>query len=63
MFTGVLVAALDAGAGLPDAAAWAARAAALKVTRRGTVAGFPTAAELAALRNAALPDGGELPYQ
>ena len=63
VFTGVLVAALDAGAGLPDAAAWAARAAALKVTRRGTVAGFPTAAELAALRNAALPDGGELPYQ
>jgi ribokinase len=63
VFTGVLVAALDAGADLPAAAAWAARAAALKVTRRGTVAGFPTAAELAALRHAALPDRGELPYQ
>jgi ribokinase len=63
VFTGVLVAALDAGTDLPDAAAWAARAAALKVTRRGTVAGFPSVAELATLRNATLPDAGELPYQ
>jgi ribokinase len=50
VLAGVLAAGLDAGADLPVAAAWAVRAASLKVTRRGTIAGFPTAAELAAAR-------------
>jgi sugar/nucleoside kinase (ribokinase family) len=47
---GVLTAALDAGIDLRAATGWAIRAASLKVTRRGTIAGFPTAAEVAALR-------------
>ena len=63
VFTGVLVAALDAGGELREAVAWAARAASLKVARRGTVAGFPTAAELAALRGPDLPSGSELRRQ
>ena len=50
VFAGVLAAALDAGSDLWAATAWAIRAASLKVTRRGTIAGFPTAAEVAALR-------------
>jgi ribokinase len=50
VFAGVLAAALDAGSDLRAAAAWAVRAASLKVTRPGTLAGFPTAAEVAALR-------------
>src|SRR5262245_41085775 len=50
VLVGVLAGALDAGLELPVAAGWAIRAASLKVTRRGTIAGFPTAAELAALR-------------
>jgi ribokinase len=50
VFAGVLAAALDAGTDLRAATAWAVRAASLKVTRRGTIAGFPTAAEMAALR-------------
>jgi ribokinase len=37
---------LDAARG----SVWAIRAASLKVTRHGTIAGFPTAAEVAALR-------------
>ena len=50
VFAGVLAAALDAGSDLCAATAWAVRAASLKVTRPGTIAGFPTAAEVAALR-------------
>jgi ribokinase len=50
VLVGVLTAALDAGVDLRAAAAWAIRAASLKVTRHGTIAGFPTAAEVAALR-------------
>jgi ribokinase len=50
VFAGVLAAALDAGSDLCAATAWAVRAASLKVTRPGTIAGLPTAAELAALR-------------
>jgi len=50
VFAGVLAAALDAGSDLRAATAWAVRAASLKVTRAGTIAGFPTAAEVAALR-------------
>jgi bifunctional ADP-heptose synthase (sugar kinase/adenylyltransferase) len=50
VFAGVMAAALDAGSDLGAATAWAIRAASLKVTRRGTIAGFPTAAEMAALR-------------
>jgi ribokinase len=50
VLVGVLAAALDAGLELPVAADWAIRAASLKVTRQGTVAGFPSAAEVAALR-------------
>jgi ribokinase len=50
VFAGVLAAALDAGTDLRAATTWAVRAASLKVTRRGTIAGFPTAAEMAALR-------------
>jgi ribokinase len=50
VLTGVLAAALDAGHDLPAAAAWAVRAASLKATRPGALAGFPTAAEVAALR-------------
>jgi ribokinase len=50
VFAGVLAAALDAGSDLWAATAWAVRAASLKVTRRGTIAGFPTAAEVAKLR-------------
>jgi ribokinase len=63
VFTGVLVAALDAGGELREAIAWAARAASLKVARRGTVAGFPTAAELAGLRGPDPPSGSELRRQ
>ncbi len=62
VLTGVLAAALDAGHDLPAAAAWAVRAASLKVGRRGTVAGFPTGPELAALRDAALPTAPGLLY-
>jgi ribokinase len=50
VFAGVLAAALDAGTDLRAATTWAVRAASLKVTRRGTIAGFPSAAEMAALR-------------
>ena len=50
MLAGVLAAALDAGLELRAAAGWAIRAASLKVTRHGTIASFPTAAEVAALR-------------
>src|SRR3954447_6768818 len=50
VLVGVLAAALDAGLELPVAADWAIRAASLKVTRPGTIAGFPSAAEMAALR-------------
>jgi ribokinase len=51
VLVGVLAAALDAGIGLRAATAWAVRAASLKVTRHGTITGFPTAAEVAALRH------------
>ena len=50
VLVGVLTAALDAGIDLRAATVWAIRAASLKVTRPGTIAGFPTAAEVAALR-------------
>ena len=50
VLVGVLTAALDAGIDLRAATVWAIRAASLKVTRHGTIAGFPTAAEVAALR-------------
>ena len=50
VFAGVLAAALDAGTDLRAATAWAVRAASLKVTRRGAIAGFPTATEMVALR-------------
>jgi ribokinase len=50
VLVGVLTAALDAGIDLRAATVWAIRAASLKVTRPGTIAGFPTAAEMAALR-------------
>ena len=50
VLVGVLAAALDAGIDLRAATVWAIRAASLKVTRPGTIAGFPTAAEVAALR-------------
>jgi ribokinase len=50
VLVGVLTAALDAGIDLRAATVWAIRAASLKVTRHGTIAGFPTAAEVAAVR-------------
>jgi ribokinase len=50
VFAGVLAAALDAGSDLCAATTWAIRAASLKVTRPGTISGFPTTAEVAALR-------------
>ena len=50
VLVGVLTAALDAGIDLRAATVWAIRAASLKVTRHGTIAGFPTATEVAALR-------------
>jgi ribokinase len=50
VLVGVLTAALDSGVDLRAATAWAIRAASLKATRHGTIAGFPTAAEVAALR-------------
>ena len=40
MLVGVLTAALDAGIDLRAATVWAIRAASLKVTRHGTIAGF-----------------------
>jgi ribokinase len=50
VLVGVLAAALDAGIDLRAATVWAIRAASLKVTRPATISGFPTAAEVAALR-------------
>jgi ribokinase len=50
VLVGVLTAALDAGIDLQAATVWAIRAASLKVTRHGTIAGFPSATEVAAAR-------------
>ena len=50
VLVGVLTAALDAGIDLRATTIWAIRAASLKVARHGTIAGFPTAAEIAAVR-------------
>jgi ribokinase len=46
VFCGVLVAGLDGGFGLADAAAWANRAAALATTRMGALSACPTPSEL-----------------
>jgi ribokinase len=51
VLVGVLAAALDAGIDLRAATAWAVRAASLKVTRHGTITGFPTTTQVAALRH------------
>jgi ribokinase len=50
VLVGVLAAALDAGIDLRAATVWAIRAASLKVTRPATISGFPTAVEVAELR-------------
>ncbi len=50
VLVGVLVAGLAQGLEIERALAWGVAAASAKVCRAGTLAGFPTAAELAALR-------------
>ena len=55
---GVLTAGLTQGMAMRAAIGWAVAAASLSVTRRGTGAAFPTRAELAELRGAALATAG-----
>jgi sugar/nucleoside kinase (ribokinase family) len=50
VLVGVLVAGLAQGLGIERALTWGVAAASAKVCRAGTLAAFPTAAELAALR-------------
>lgn len=55
---GVLAAGVSQGLDIRAALGWAVAAASLSVTRRGTGAAFPTRAELASLREAALATAG-----
>jgi sugar/nucleoside kinase (ribokinase family) len=63
VLVGVLAAALDTGIDLLAATVWAIRAASLKVTRPGTIAGFPTAAEVAADQNLDVRRAADLAIQ
>jgi ribokinase len=52
VLAGAVAAAIDRGLPLVPAVRWAVAAASRKVTRRGTISGFPTSEELAALARA-----------